>query len=206
MVRRTKADTEITRQGILDAASHVFVDKGVAKATLEQIARAAGVTRGAIYWHFKNKQDLFQALYDQFYTSFIESVLKDLENDHPAPLTQLQQLCVALFQDLSSNIDKQRVLSLFMLRCDYSGELASILECQNKRKLRSLEVFSEYFKRAQQRGHLAEQACPHTLTLSLQCYLSGMAYEYLRNPNAYDLASNAEPMLNLFFAGVSQEK
>ena len=62
MVRKTKEDTEQTYTALLDAAERVFKDKGVAAATLNDIAGAAGMTRGAIYWHFKDKEELFDAL------------------------------------------------------------------------------------------------------------------------------------------------
>ena len=51
-----------TRDRILDAAEDVFYDKGYSNTTLNEIAEAASVTRGAIYWHFKNKEDLFLSL------------------------------------------------------------------------------------------------------------------------------------------------
>src|SRR5690606_41278730 len=62
VARRTKAEAEATREAILDAAEEVFIENGVSRATLEQIARRAGVTRGAVYWHFKDKNDLFTAM------------------------------------------------------------------------------------------------------------------------------------------------
>jgi TetR/AcrR family acrAB operon transcriptional repressor len=62
MVRRTKEEAQETRARILDAAEQVFYDKGVANASLEEIAAAAQLTRGAIYWHFKDKAELFDAM------------------------------------------------------------------------------------------------------------------------------------------------
>ena len=62
MARRTKEDAEATRNKLLDAAAEVFFVKGVAGASLSEVAQAAGLTRGAIYWHFKDKVDLFDAL------------------------------------------------------------------------------------------------------------------------------------------------
>src|SRR6478735_7796316 len=62
MVRRTKQEAHETRNRILDAAEQVFHDRGVAHASLEDVAAAAKVTRGAIYWHFKDKAELFDAM------------------------------------------------------------------------------------------------------------------------------------------------
>ena len=59
MARRTKAEAEQTRQKILKAALDVFVEKGYERATFEDVAARIGLSKGAIYWHFKNKSDLF---------------------------------------------------------------------------------------------------------------------------------------------------
>ena len=55
-MKRCKQDAEKTKSQLIDAACEVFYREGVARATLEQIAREAGVTRGALYWHFNNAQ------------------------------------------------------------------------------------------------------------------------------------------------------
>lgn len=57
-MKRCKQDAEKTKSQLIDAACEVFYREGVARATLEQIAREAGVTRGALYWHFNNKVDI----------------------------------------------------------------------------------------------------------------------------------------------------
>lgn len=62
MARRTKAEAEKTRQGILRAALDLFVEKGYERTTFEDVAERIQLTKGAVYWHFKNKPDLFAAL------------------------------------------------------------------------------------------------------------------------------------------------
>lgn len=54
----------VTRERILSAAMGVFAQKGWQKTSLDEVASAAGMTKGAIYWHFRNKNDLFFALLD----------------------------------------------------------------------------------------------------------------------------------------------
>jgi AcrR family transcriptional regulator len=55
MVRRTRDEALATREALLDAAERVFCASGVTRATLGDVASAAGVTRGAVYWHFRDK-------------------------------------------------------------------------------------------------------------------------------------------------------
>ena len=65
MVKKSKEDAELTRKRIITAAREVFLSRGVSRTTLEHIATQANVTRGAIYWHFKNKTEIFQAIREQ---------------------------------------------------------------------------------------------------------------------------------------------
>lgn len=62
MPRRTREAAQATRTALLDAAERVFERQGVARSSLETIAQEAGVTRGALYGHFRNKVDLFGAM------------------------------------------------------------------------------------------------------------------------------------------------
>lgn len=58
MARKTKEDTQKTVAAILDAAEEVFVEQGVSKATIAQIAERAGVSKGAVYGHYTDKIDV----------------------------------------------------------------------------------------------------------------------------------------------------
>ncbi|MFP8060078.1 TetR family transcriptional regulator, partial [Pseudomonas aeruginosa] len=65
MARKTKEESQRTRDRILDAAEHVFLSKGVAGTTMSDIADHAGVSRGAVYGHYKNKIDVCIAMCDR---------------------------------------------------------------------------------------------------------------------------------------------
>ena len=65
MARRTKLEAKVTRERLLDAAEGLFCERGVTRTSLTEVATAAGMTRGAVYWHFKDKADLFRAMCDR---------------------------------------------------------------------------------------------------------------------------------------------
>ena len=69
-MRKTKAEAQKTREQLLQSALDTFYRQGVAKTPLQAIARNAGVTRGALYWHFKNKEELFEELFRQTFENF----------------------------------------------------------------------------------------------------------------------------------------
>ncbi len=79
MARKTKQQALETRQHILDVALRLFSQQGVSSTSLAAIAKEAGVTRGAIYWHFKNKSDLFNEIW-----VLSEANINDLEVEYRA--------------------------------------------------------------------------------------------------------------------------
>ncbi len=201
MVRKTKEEAQETKKAIIEAAIAVFVEQGVSKASLEEIAERAGVTRGAVYWHFKNKNDIFRALHDEMHNSIMETVLADLESDHPEPLRQLEELCIGLMHDMQNDPVKRDIKKIFYLKCDYSGDMEKTLCEMNADKQQCMPVFARYFEKAQKKGHITADADPQTLTLALGCYLSGIVGEYLRNPGAVDLERQGPALLRHFFKG-----
>ena len=71
-MRKTKTEALKTKEHLMLAALETFYQKGIARTSLNEIAQAAGVTHGALYWHFKNKEDLFDALFQR--------ICDDIEN------------------------------------------------------------------------------------------------------------------------------
>ena len=95
MARKTKEEALETRNAILDAAELVFHERGVSATSLAEIAEAAGVTRGAIYWHFVNKEALYDAMIQRVFAP-VEAKFAELTQDTDAnPIEILRQ--IALF-------------------------------------------------------------------------------------------------------------
>lgn len=65
MARRTKEQSEQTRKTLIDTSFRLFCERGYSKTTLEEIAAASGVTRGALYWHFKGKEDILVTIFNE---------------------------------------------------------------------------------------------------------------------------------------------
>ncbi len=80
MARKTKQEAQETRQHILDVALRLFSQQGVSSTSLGEIAKAAGVTRGAIYWHFKDKSDLFSEIWELSESNIVNSSLSIRQN------------------------------------------------------------------------------------------------------------------------------
>lgn len=71
-MRRTKEDAEQTRQAILESAMDIFYEKGYSKTTFDEIAKRINLTKGAVYWYFRNKPDIVAALINDFVQKHIK--------------------------------------------------------------------------------------------------------------------------------------
>ncbi|TNE84123.1 MAG: TetR family transcriptional regulator [Gammaproteobacteria bacterium] len=201
-MRRTKEDAEKTREDILNAAIRIFAEKGVARSTLNEIAKAANVTRGAIYWHFENKTQVFEALYERLHRPFVDMIMDDLHKDHPAPLEQLRDLCIKLLLDLEHDEEKRQALTLFLIKCDYSGELAVLKDTHRKKKAESMKLFQRYFEKAKKTGKLPLEADPYLLAQSISCYMKGILIEYLDDICGFNIREKAPKLIQLYFSSV----
>ena len=100
-MKRTREEAEQTRERLLDAAEQVFQRKGVSRTSLEDIAREAGLTRGALYWHFKDKSDVFAAIVDRLNAPLVALEIAGADPDEPEPLARLREVLLRIVHDIA---------------------------------------------------------------------------------------------------------
>ena len=203
MARKTKEEAQKTRNDILDSAAKIFSERGVHRTSLEDIAKDAQVTRGAIYWHFKNKAEIFDALHDDLYTPLSEIITSNLNQEADAPLQQLQNMCVQMLLDIDQDQRKRQTMTLFFTKCNYSGDLEPYHEEHQKRKTASIKLFAQFFVQAQEKGLICKEKDPEVLSLSVCCYIKGIIVEYLMNPQRFDMKKQAEGLVLTLFEGIN---
>ncbi len=184
MARRTKADAENTRQQILDAARQVFHARGVSRTTLEQVAKAANVTRGAVYWHFANKTELFFAMREQISLPLLDrghSLI--LAEDLADPLDGIEQTIQALFQSILECEKVRQMFEIMFLRCEYVDDFAGVLAELNKPGLEFLEKSKIAYCHAESKGTLRSGLDPDVLALDSWCFVRGMFHNMLATPD-----------------------
>lgn len=202
MARRTKAEAEQTREQILDAAEGVFLERGVARASLEEIAQTAGVTRGAVYWHFRNKADVFDAMYCRVHLPMEDLFNQVLSLEDGGAVAALRDFCVQSLLSLARNPRRRRVYTILFHRCEFIGELGDSNERLIAIQHRGLASMEALFRRERELGTLPH-VCPRLAAVTIHTGMLGLYFDYLREPTAYDLEHQAASLVDLMFRCVS---
>jgi AcrR family transcriptional regulator len=92
------AKAEATRRGLLKAARKLFGKQGYASTSVDEVVRAAGVTKGALYHHFRDKDDLFRAVVEQVKVDVTSTAANSYFDDSQGddPLARVRRLCIAM--------------------------------------------------------------------------------------------------------------
>ena len=179
MARKTKEEAERTRQQIIHAARQVFHECGVSRTSLEKIAKAAGVTRGAVYWHFANKADLFFAMREQASAPLLTQVDGLLLAEGLAdPLAGIEGALNELFHTLEECPEVRQIFEIMASRCEYVDEFAAVQAEVNKPALDFLGKVEIAYRRARERGVLRPGLEPQTVALDTWAFACGL-FHYL---------------------------
>ena len=153
MVKKTREEALATRSAILDAAESVFQERGVSKTSLAEIAAAAGVTRGAVYWHFANKVELFDAMVQRVF-DLVKGQLDELQNlrQYEDPVDLMREQSIFFLSLIANNPRYYRLIDIFWHKCEYVGEMVEIREKQFERIRWFLDIGVEAFRSSSERG------------------------------------------------------
>jgi len=199
MIKKTKEEPLETRNCLLDTAEEVFHCKGVSQTTLNDIACAAGMTRGAIYWHFKNKVDLFNAMCDRVTLPMETMAEAGAATDVTDPLGELRETARFLFQQVSRDIHTRRVFDILFNKCEFVSELGAVVERDSRVRHQFKQRFERIFQNAKVRGQVVASLDHQLAVISYQSFVTGILRLWLLDPDSFDLEIEGGRMLEGFF-------
>jgi len=182
MVRKTKEDAELTRRRIIDAARAVFLARGVSRSTLEHIASHAEVTRGAVYWHFKNKTEIFHAIREQVFLPLIDRMDDTLTiQGNEDPLTQIENSLCDTINELNENIEMRQTYEIMMIKCEYVDEFATVLQQILNNCSNITEKIQLAYERAEAQQLLIGRNNPRALAVDTHLFFSGLLHMWVKD-------------------------
>ena len=202
MARRTKQDAQATREALLDAAERVFELRGVSHTSLAHIAEAAGLTRGAVHWHFKDKAALFNAMMERVTLPLEQTLVVAYVEQSAHPVAEIRSAMLEALRLIATDEQTCRVLKIATHQVEYTTDMGAVLE-------RHLSVHGGCVERnlvALQRAFAARnQTPPIALDFAargLQVLVEGLVHQWLLNPEAFDLQANGLAALDVYLGGL----
>jgi TetR/AcrR family acrAB operon transcriptional repressor len=187
MARKTKEESLKTRQAILSAAAELFYAQGVHPTTLAKIADAAGMTRGAIYWHFKNKADLLRELWDELICPQ-ESVAKFADIlTSTDPLGDLERAHICRFKALIADPRRLQLLKLLEGHGGHLHEDADLMMLNEHRNSKSHQRLGAVLQSATRQGQLPDNCDIRLATIVMLSFFDGLINSWLKSPEVFQV-------------------
>lgn len=201
MARKTKEEALVTRGRILDAAEQVFYRRGVSGSSLHEVAQQAGVTRGAVYWHFKDKADVFNAM--------MERVCLPMEEGPPRlgcdadPLTALRLHLHRIFELIVGDEQACRVFEIATQKVEFVDELVAVRERHQQACHEHVDELRHLIARAQELGVITAGKPALALAVGLHALLAGLIQNWLLDQAAFDLRTVGGLAVDTYLAGMA---
>ncbi|MFM5507959.1 TetR family transcriptional regulator [Aeromonas rivipollensis] len=199
MARRTKEEAQQTRCHIMSTALNLFCQQGLAKTNLTDIAKAADLTRGAIYWHFKNKEELFVTLWEELCAPLSHQLDACVDEQEPDPLGKLRSFLKEVMHKISTEPAHQQMFTIMFNLESLEGEAISLrdhMRVQSFNFFRDLEIT---LANAVRLGHLPADLDLHRAATLLHCTLDGYIINWLHFPERINLIREADFLLDTLF-------
>lgn len=196
MVRKTKEEAEQTRNDIVAAARRVFHRCGVGRSTLEKIAKEAGVTRGAVYWHFENKAELFFAMREDVFAPLLERTDALLWSERfTDPLDAIAASIQEFFRVLDDCAIVREVFEIMISRCEYVDEFAAVQEEVGRPATDFLAKIEKVYRQAAEKGTLRAGIDPTVAAEDTWAFTSGLLHLLLGCQQGSDLGRRVPAMI-----------
>jgi TetR/AcrR family acrAB operon transcriptional repressor len=198
----TKEQAEKTREHLLNSALNLFNEKGFSATRLEDIAKVAGVTRGAIYWHFKNKMDIFSALFEQT----IEFLFKDFMKIVTSELTSIEKLRESVIQFSKKLLTDEisRSFAFIFYGIEWTKEVQEIAHSTMEHmKWHENHPLLAVVQEGQKKGQIKDDVSPETIIKAMKIIYRGLVDLIISKNEKIDL-DDIVPIVDCFFFGIKK--
>lgn len=190
-----------TKTKILDSAKKIFSKYGFQGATLDLVARDAGLTKGAVYWHFSSKNDLYLALCERSLRQLLQGLPEQVQAVFHSPdvTERLKNFFAAQFFTCEMQGGEQTMLFFEFISSSRDESVKEKL-CQSFSSL--FEETSKILRDLQDKGVITNDIDSHDLSVALHSFVNGIILMWLIAPNQVSLQSLSETMAKMILNGI----
>lgn len=203
-MRKTKEEAQETRRAILQSALDTFCEKGYSKTTFDEIAKRINLTKGAVYWHFRNKPDVVAALIN----NYMEDHVSEMEKKLPEMKTFDDILNFFLYSlDHAFKDENNHKINFFLVcQMEWSEAIIAKIKPQVERKADyCLNKIKQALSNLQRQGQIAANTDIIRLTSILMNVWTGTLDAYLSRRNKYNVKEMVIETFELIFNGLKKE-
>lgn len=199
MARKKKAEAQQTRQQLIEAAIGQFATRGVTNTTLTDIADAAKVTRGAVYWHFTSKTEIFNAIWEQ------QLPLRDLIRDRLSlsekddPLLMLREQFITALQYIAHEPRQCALLQILYHKCEFTSDMVSEYEIRKRIGFNN-DFLRATLERCISRNIISSQVNVDLTLIVFHGFFSGIIKNWLMNNDSFNLYQQAPALVDNILA------
>ena len=202
-MRRTKEESEITREQILDAALTIFSSKGYSRTTLNDIAKEAGLTRGAVYWHFGGKAETYSVLVEER-LSKVTQVLRNIFNNDSSPEKKIQKLLITSMKYVEEYADYRAIMQLTLFKTEVIDEVEEMMKTKKGGTIKIISEITNIIDKGIALGQFREDLDSKSAAISTIGLINGMISLWLMNTNYFSISQHAENIANQFLRGLKK--
>jgi len=200
-MRRTKEEAAITREQLLKKALAVFSRKGYQATTLQDIAQEAGLTRGAIYWHFGSKAELYNTLVRE-YADRGNSIIQRAVAEGGSLIDILRRVFVRQLQVVEDDPEMRALMELYLFKTGLIPELEQGRQQRAESTIELIAMLSEIMQQGIDAGILRSDIESINLARSYLALQNGLIQLWLTQPDQFSLKANAENFADILIAGI----
>ena len=202
MVRRTKEEALETRNALLDAAERVFSERGVSRTSLSDVAAAAGVTRGAVYWHFQDKVDLLDAMLCRVVLPMDEASARSGCDPKTDPLGHVRSCLVNVLERTAADAQSRRVFDIVFHKCEYIDDMAPAKDRCLAMRAGYLSEIERGLRNAIKAGQLPAGVRVRNAAVGLHALIDGLIANWVSDPDYFQLEREGANLVDMFLDGL----
>ncbi|HEY3272395.1 MAG TPA: TetR family transcriptional regulator [Methanocella sp.] len=209
-MRKTKEEAEVTREKLLDAGLKVFSRKGYATATLDDIAKEAGVTRGAVYWHFKGgKADLMVAILNDGLMR-VNDIMLEVIAAEEKPINKLERLAVRMLEFLEEDEKYRALQEILIFKTGEDPDLTLRLADKQLAQRETLKNLAAMIDDAKAAGEVRKDVDTTTIALAYYGMINGIVLLWMVDRSVsehpqFSIKDRAEPITKLFIESIATQ-
>ncbi|MDB5849726.1 MAG: TetR family transcriptional regulator [Rhodoferax sp.] len=203
MVRRTKEEALATRHRLLDAAELLFHAQGVSRTSLNEIALKAGATRGAIYWHFKDKADLFNAMMERVTLPLEQALQLGVNEKAGDPLAGLRGAVLHSLRLMTTDAQLRRVFEVATHQVEYVSELQAVRDRHFNGRNECIADIARGLRFAARDQGVPLSIPANVAAQGLHALIAGLMQDWLLDTSYFDLVATGEAALDVYLKGLS---